>query len=145
MEENTEIAGKKVWAVAGGKGGTGKSILSANMGIALAKMGNKVILVDADLGAPNLHTCLNIRKPEFTLNDYLTKKVPNLESVLLDTPNENLKLISGGTELLGLANIHYQKKMKLIRNLEKLDAEFIIVDLGAGTAYNTLDFFNLSN
>ncbi len=145
MTYNSEIVKKKVWAVAGGKGGTGKSVISANLGIALASLGYRVILVDADLGAPNLHTCLNIKRPSFTLNDFLTNRVPDLKSILLDTPNNNLKLISGGIELLGLANIHYQRKMKLIRHLNKLGAEFIIVDLGGGTTYNTLDFFNLSN
>lgn len=145
MNGNPTITGKKIWAVAGGKGGTGKSVMSANTGIILSSMGYKVILVDADLGGPNLHTCLNIRRPNYTLNDFLNNKLPSLESTLLDTPNENLKLISGGTEILGIANIHYQKKMKLLRHLEKLGADFIIVDLGAGTAFNTLDFFNLSN
>jgi len=145
MTYNSEIVKKKVWAVAWGKGGTGKSVISANLGIALASLGYRIILVDADLGAPNLHTCLNIKRPSFTLNDFLTNKVPDLKSILLDTPNSNLKLISGGIELLGLANIHYQRKMKLIRHLDKLGAEFIIVDLGGGTTYNTLDFFNLSN
>ncbi len=145
MTYNSGIVKKKIWAVAGGKGGTGKSVISANLGIALAILGYRVVLVDADLGAPNLHTCLNIKRPSFTLNDFLTNKVPDLKSILLDTPNDNLKLISGGIELLGLANIHYQRKMKLIRHLDKLGAEFIIVDLGGGTTYNTLDFFNLSN
>ncbi len=145
MLNNYGIGGKRVWAVAGGKGGTGKTVISANIGIGLASLNHRVILVDADLGGPNLHTCLNIKRPNFTLNDFLNKKVPDLDSILLDTPNNNLKLISGGTEILGLANIQYQKKLKLIRHLEKLDAEFIIVDLGAGTSFNTIDFFNLSN
>ncbi len=145
MTSSSDIVGKKIWAVAGGKGGTGKSVISANIGIALASLGHKVILIDADLGAPNLHTCLNIRRPSFTLNDFLNKNVPDLNSILLETPNENLKLISGGSEILGLANIQHQKKMKMLRHLEKLDGEFIIVDLGAGTAYNTIDFFNISN
>ncbi|MCK4965503.1 P-loop NTPase [bacterium] len=145
MNGSPNIVGKKIWAVAGGKGGTGKSVMAANTGIILSSLGYKVILVDADLGGPNLHTCLNIRRPAYTLNDFLNNKLPALESTLLDTPNENLKLISGGTEILGIANIHYQKKLKLLRHLEKLDADFIIVDLGAGTAFNTIDFFNLSN
>ncbi len=49
----TETAnGKKLWAIGGGKGGIGKSIFTLGLGISLARLGKKVILMDADLGAP---------------------------------------------------------------------------------------------
>ncbi|MBA2406278.1 MAG: P-loop NTPase, partial [Bdellovibrionales bacterium] len=51
---------KKIWAVGGGKGGVGKSLVSANVAICLALMGNKVVAVDLDLGGANLHTCLGL-------------------------------------------------------------------------------------
>lgn len=136
---------KALWTVAGGKGGTGKSVVTANLGLALSTLGYNTIAVDADLGAANLHTCLNIRRPSVTLNDFLANKVNTLAAVLLDTPNEKLKLISGGSELLGIANLNYQKKMKFMRHLNTLNAHFILVDLGAGTGFNVLDFFLLSN
>jgi len=65
--------------------------------------------------------------------------------VLLPTRSDNLSLICGGSELIGLANLPYQRKEKLKRHINQLDADFILVDLGAGTAYNTLDFFVISN
>jgi len=136
---------KRIWAIAGGKGGTGKSVMAANLGVGLATLGYRTILVDADLGGANLHTCLNIRRPGVSLTDFLANRVANLVDVLLDTPNERLKLISGGSDLVGIANLPYQRKMKLIRHLDHLDAEMVIVDLGAGTSFNTLDFFMLSN
>lgn len=52
-----------IWAIAGGKGGTGKSVITANLGIVLSSLGKKVILIDGDLGGANLHICLNIRHP----------------------------------------------------------------------------------
>ena len=136
---------KSLWTVAGGKGGTGKSVLTANLGLGLSTLGYKTTLLDADLGGANLHTCLNIRRPSANLNDFLSKRVETLSDVLLETPNERLKLISGGSELIGIANLNYQKKKKLLRHMNTLDADFILVDLGAGTSYNTLDFFALSN
>jgi len=135
----------KVWAVAGGKGGTGKSVVAANLGIGLALFGNKVILIDADLGGANLHTVLNIRHPQYNLNDFITNEKANLKEILLDTPAKSLKLISGGSELVGVANIQHYKKAKLLRHILQLPADFIIVDLGAGQSFNTLDFFNISN
>lgn len=135
----------KVWAVAGGKGGTGKSVISANLGIALANIGYSVVLIDGDLGGANLHTVLNIRHPQYNLNDFLQNQKASLKDILLETPAKSLKLISGGSELIGIANIQHSKKTKLLRHIMMLPADFIIVDLGAGQSYNTLDFFNLSN
>ncbi len=134
-----------IWAIAGGKGGTGKSVITANLGIALASLGKKVILIDGDLGGANLHTCLNIRHPQANLNDFIVNDKKNLKDILLETPSEGLKLISGGSELVGVANLQHGKKTKLLRHILQLPADFIIVDLGAGQSYNTLDFFNLSN
>ncbi len=140
-----EATNKKVWTFAGGKGGTGKTAVTANIGVALATMGYRVILVDADLGGANLHTILNIKRPRVTLSDFINRRVENLSDILLDTPSENLRLISGGSDMVGLANIPYQTKVRLQKNLEMLEADYIMIDLGAGTNYNTLDFFVLSN
>ena len=142
LQENTA---KKVWTFAGGKGGTGKTAITANIGVALATMGYRVIVVDADLGGANLHTILNIKRPGLTLADFLNRRVNNLEEILLPTPSENLRLISGGSDMVGLANISYQSKVRLQKHLELLEADYILIDLGAGTSFNTLDFFVLSN
>ena len=140
-----EASEKKVWTMAGGKGGTGKTAMTANIGIALATMGYSIILVDADLGGANLHTILNIKRPNITLSDFINRRIDSLTEILLPTPSENLKLISGGSEMVGMANIPFQSKVRLQKHLEQLDADYIIIDLGAGTNYNTLDFFIMSN
>lgn len=140
-----EASNKKVWTFAGGKGGTGKTAMTANIGVALATMGYHVILVDADLGGANLHTILNIKRPRITLSDFISRRVENLSDILLDTPSENLRLISGGSDMVGLANIPFQTKQRLQKHLELLEADYILLDLGAGTNFNTLDFFVLSN
>ncbi len=142
LQETTD---KKVWTFAGGKGGTGKTALTANIGVALATMGYRVILVDADLGGANLHTILNIKRPQVTLSDFINRRINNLGDILLNTPSENLRLISGGSDMVGLANIPYQTKIRLQKHLETLEADYILLDLGAGTNFNTLDFFVLSN
>lgn len=142
LQEKTR---KRLWTFAGGKGGTGKTAMTANIGVALATMGYQVILVDADLGGANLHTILNIKHPKLTLSDFINKHINDLKDILLPTPSDNLKLISGGSDMVGLANIPYQSKVRLQKHLELLEADFILIDLGAGTNYNTLDFFIMSN
>lgn len=132
---------QKVWAIGGGKGGVGKSLVSANVSICLALMGYKVVTVDLDLGGANLHTCLGIPIPEKTLSDYLSKKVSNLNELVVPTPINNLYIISGAQDELGIANLKNMHKNKLLSKLNEIDADFVLFDLGAGTTFNTLDFF----
>ncbi|MBW1646045.1 MAG: P-loop NTPase [Deltaproteobacteria bacterium] len=131
----------RFWAVGGGKGGVGKSIVSLNLAYWLAKLGHQVILVDADLGGANLHTLLGIKFVNHTLADYLNRKVDSLDKITIDTPVNGLQLICGASDIVGLANPKYTQKMKLMRALQDLQADHLILDLGAGTDYNTLDFF----
>lgn len=143
-ESHSELpahSSKKIWAIGGGKGGVGKSLVSANVSICLALMGHKVVAVDLDLGGANLHTCLGLPIPQVTLSDYVSKKVSNFEDLLVSTPISNLKIISGAQDELGMANLKHMHKNQIIRKLHELDADYILFDLGAGTAFNTIDFF----
>jgi flagellar biosynthesis protein FlhG len=141
---DTKVPDTVIWPVAGGKGGTGKSTLTANMGVALSLLGYKVIIVDGDLGGADLHLFFDQVSPPRSLGTFLTREVDTLQDVLLPTPNENLRIICGGSELVGMANLSYAAKAKLIRHIRSLDADFVLIDLGAGSAYNTLDIFTLS-
>lgn len=132
---------KKIWAIGGGKGGVGKSLVSANVAICLALMGHKVVAVDLDLGGANLHTCLGLPIPQVTLSDYVSRKVTDFKDLLVSTPISNLKIISGAQDELGMANLKHMHKTQIIRKLHELDADYILFDLGAGTAFNTIDFF----
>jgi len=93
----------RIYAVASGKGGVGKSVLSASLGVGLAAMGKEVILIDADLGGANLHTCMGMLEPRYTLFDFYSLEKETLADIVLTTPVENLRLISGGCGTLGLA------------------------------------------
>lgn len=132
---------KKIFAVGGGKGGVGKTLLTASLGIGLASTGKKVIIVDADLGGANLHTCMGILEPDYTFYHFYTLQRDSLADIALDTPIENLKLISGACGTLGLANPRFSQKLRFINELKKLNADYIILDLGAGASYNVIDFF----
>lgn len=135
---------KTIWSVGGGKGGVGKSITTANIGCALAMKGKEVVLVDADLGGANLHTYFGIKYPPKGLDDFLKGRSASLEDVAIETQVKGLRLISGAGEFLGIANPAYAQKQKLLAHIKKIEAEYIIVDLGAGTSYNVLDFFGIS-
>lgn len=136
---------KQVWAIGGGKGGVGKSLIAANLAISLARTGAKVCAIDLDLGCANLHTCLGVEIPQVTLSDFFSKREPDINKVLVPTPIRNLSIISGAQDAIGVANLKHTQKSKLLQQLHALDVDHLIFDLGAGTAYNTLDFFLSSN
>jgi flagellar biosynthesis protein FlhG len=128
-------------AVAGGKGGVGKTVITASLGVGLASLGYQVVMVDADLGGANLHTVMGILEPAHTFFDFYTTQVESLKDVVLETPVKNLGLISGACGTLGLANPKYYQKQRFIRELRTIPAEFLLLDLGAGSSYNVIDFF----
>lgn len=131
----------QIWAVGGGKGGVGKSTVSTLLAFWLARMGNKTILMDVDLGGANIHTFMGIKSPPRTLNDFIAKRYDSLEDISIETEVENLRIICGASDILTLANPHVAQKAKIIQNLPKLDAKYVVLDLGAGTSFNVLDFF----
>lgn len=135
----------KIFAIGGGKGGAGKSVISTITAFWLARMGNRTILIDVDLGGANLHTLLGIKSPARTLNDFITRKFESLEEICIDTGEKNLRLISGASDVLSLANPHFSQKVKLITHLSRLDADYVVLDLGAGTSFNVLDFFLIAH
>ncbi|HHM23452.1 MAG TPA: DUF4339 domain-containing protein [Bacteroidetes bacterium] len=130
-----------ILAVGGGKGGVGKTAVVVSMGVTLASMGKKVILVDADLGGANLHSYLGIDDPRYTFYDFYTGKKDSLEEIVLETPIENLFFISGASGTLGLANPKYAQKVRFIKQLRHLPADYILLDLGAGSSFSVIDFF----
>lgn len=135
----------KLLAIGGGKGGIGKSFISANLAVSLAKMGYSVALVDLDFGAANLHTCLGIPCPKVSLFDFVSSNVEGLEEVGVATGVPNLTLFGGGQEFWQQVRPQSIQKIRLITRLQKLNAHYVILDLGAGTHVNTLDFFIYSH
>lgn len=130
-----------IWAIGGGKGGVGKSVITANMAIRLAQMGKRCVAMDVDLGGANLHTVIGMPSPDYTLSDFIRKKVGNLSDVMTPTPVPNLWIISGSKALMDMANPKHTQKEKMIRHLSLLDVDHILLDLGSGSGFNILDFF----
>ena len=131
----------KIYPIGGGKGGVGKSFISASLGALIASHGKKVALIDLDLGASNLHTFLGLPAPENGLNRYLNRTTQQLESAAIPTHVSNLSFISSCHCSMEIANLFYAQKIKLINAIKQLPFDYVFMDLGAGTNFNTLDFF----
>jgi flagellar biosynthesis protein FlhG len=131
--------------VASGKGGVGKTVFTANIGVSLARAGKTVILADLDLGGSNLHTALGEKNDKSGIGNYIYKQERSLESLLVETDERRLFFIPGDSLLPGTANLPYFRKVKIIKELGELTADFVILDLGSGSSYNTIDFFLTSS
>ena len=112
------------------------------MGISLTQLGFRVAIVDLDLGGANAHTCLGMNTEKLpSISDFFEQGMRHLSSILQPTPVPNLFVIAGTSDILSIANLPYARKRKLIQKIHTLPMDYIILDLGAGTTFNTLDFF----
>lgn len=129
--------------IASGKGGVGKSLLSANLAIALGQQGKRVVLVDLDLGASNLHLVIGQRPGKASLGSWFTDKT-DFKDIIQPTDYQNVSFIAGDSQIPDLTSLKYSQKVRLIRNLKNINTDYLILDLGAGTHQFILDMFLLS-
>ncbi len=133
-------------SVASGKGGVGKSVVSANLALALAKRGHQVVLADLDVGGADAHIMFGELNPSVTLTDFLNKRVDRLnEAAIPVTVHPNLRLIAGTGETLATANMAYARKKRLMKQFRDLEADITVIDIGAGTNLHALDFFLMAD
>lgn len=127
--------------VAGGKGGIGKSIIAANIAVTLAKQGHQVVAMDLDLGASNLHAILGIKNSEKNIMNFASNHHISLEDMITDTRYAGTKIICGAANIAGAADIPASQKLRIIHNIETLQCDYVILDLGGGSSFNVTDFF----
>ncbi|MDR1277681.1 MAG: P-loop NTPase [Treponema sp.] len=136
----------RIIPIASGKGGVGKSLVAANLGVAFAQAGQRVVLADLDLGASNLHLVLGQQSPRMGIGTFLNDTKSNFNDVIMDSDVRGLRFIPGDTEIPGTANLKVSQIKALVRRLLalKTETDILILDLGAGTHQSILDFFLLS-
>lgn len=134
---------KRFITIGGGKGGVGKSIVASNLALAIAQTGARVVLVDCDLGAANQHVLFGVDRPKPGIQGLLDRKIDALGEGLTPTPHPNLHLVAGTGAAMGAANINHGEKQRIIRRIRSIDADVILIDVGAGVSFNVLDFFEI--
>ncbi len=129
-------------SVGSGKGGVGKSVISSNIAYLLANSGHTVTLVDLDAGGADIHILMGEFQPRFSLTDFIEKKVATLDEVAQRLDGfARLRMIAGTGDSLQTANMPAATRAKLLRHLRRIESDIVVVDVGAGTHFNTLDFF----
>jgi len=134
----------KIWAIGGGKGGTGKTFVTSAMGTYIAGKGKRVILIDIDIGGANLHSFLGISRPKKSLTDFFEAGA-SLDKLAVKTGIDNMSLITGDIHSLASDNIKFTQKLKLFRHIMKLNKHYVIIDLGGGSHNNTIDTFLMAD
>ena len=145
MAEGVQPRKARAVAIASGKGGVGKTVITANLSLSLAQQfgtrNRPVVAIDLDLGCGNLNSCLGVRSPNGTINSFLARKVPSLRHILTPTPQKHLHMIcssySGSPEMALTDSL----KKNLLDEASALEASWVLMDLGAGTSGDVLDLF----
>lgn len=129
----------RVITVTSGKGGVGKSNTAINLAIWMRKMGQRVIILDADFGLANIEIMFGT-VPKHNLCD-LIYQGKNIKEIITWGPGD-IGFISGGSGIAGLSNLSRDYLIYIIQNLAQLDeiADVIIVDTGAGISDAVLEF-----
>jgi flagellar biosynthesis protein FlhG len=131
--------GIRVLSVTSGKGGVGKSNVVANLAMALAAQGKKVLIIDADLGVGNIDVLLGL-SPQYNLNHVLSGEKALSEIIVEAAPG--IKLIPAGSGVQEYTSLGQHEKLKLLDELDMLEEEFdiMIIDTEAGISENVTYF-----
>ena len=145
MTANAKSGAKaKVLAVTSGKGGVGKTFFSANLAAALAQRGERVLVLDADLGLANLDVVLNLH-PKITLHDVFTGKA-TLEDAILPAPG-GFSVLLAGSGLVEYSRLTPQVREQLVEIIGRVTPRFdrILLDTGAGISDVVLHAISLAD
>jgi flagellar biosynthesis protein FlhG len=130
----------RVFSVTSGKGGVGKTAVVTNVALALARMGKKVLIMDADLGLANIDVSFGLT-PRYTLADFFASS-RDLSEILIDGPG-GLRILPAGSGEQALTSLDGPQRMRFVQALQALDEEFdvILIDTEAGISRN-VTYFN---
>ncbi|GMO35444.1 MAG: MinD/ParA family protein [Termitinemataceae bacterium] len=128
----------RIITVASGKGGVGKTNMSVNMALAYARLGKKVIVMDADLGLANVNVMLKMI-PKWNLY-HVIRKQKTMKEILVET-EYGISIVAGASGFSKIANLDEEERQNFIDEMNTLsNADIIIIDTSAGVSVNVLDF-----
>ena len=134
----------KVISLTSGKGGVGKSTLTANISYLLTQKGLNIAVLDADIGLANMQVLFNI-KPSCTFFDYIESKV-NLEDILLPTQYDNITLCAGKSGYEYSNNTNSLVLSRVVNEIVSLNRfDILLIDTGAGINEYVQEFLDISD
>ena len=136
---DSEERGARVLAVTSGKGGVGKTNISVNLAVALAKLGKRVVLIDVDIGLSNADVLLNVQ-PRFHLGHVLSGEVAPLEALV--STDYGVFLLPGSSGTVSISDLTQSERDFLVDSFRRIEtyADYVIIDTGAGISRNVVQF-----
>jgi flagellar biosynthesis protein FlhG len=143
VESSPPQKASRIISVSSGKGGVGKTNIAINLALAYAKLGKKVIVLDADLGLANVNVVLGVI-PRYNLY-HLIRQQKKMRDILLDT-TYGIQIVAGASGFSKIANLSEEERKGFIEELYELSsADIIIIDTSAGVSNNVLTFVAASD
>ncbi|HEY8925923.1 MAG TPA: MinD/ParA family protein [Polyangia bacterium] len=129
----------KVYAVTSGKGGVGKTNITANLATVMARAGKRVLVIDADLGLANTEIIMGV-KPRYHFGDLITRGL-SIEDVMVECPGGAM-LLPAGSGVASLTHLTDEQKMRFVEAVDPLEEMFdvVLIDSGAGIGENVIFF-----
>ena len=129
----------KVYAVTSGKGGVGKTNITANLATVMARAGKRVLVIDADLGLANTEIIMGV-KPRYHFGDLITRGL-SIEDVMVECPGGAM-LLPAGSGVAALTHLTDDQKMRFVEAVDPLEDMFdvVLIDSGAGIGENVIFF-----
>ena len=139
IKANSQLPLARVITVTSGKGGVGKSNTAINLAVQLQKLGQRVVILDADFGLANIEIMFGAI-PRHNLSDLIYQGM-QMKDIITQGPMD-IGFISGGSGIAGMANLNRDSLDYIVMKLRELDemADIVIVDTGAGISDAVLEF-----
>ncbi len=137
-------SGPKIWTLASGKGGVGKSFISSSLGITLSKLGYSVALIDCDFTGANLHTSLGLMPSHLSIRQYFEGE-KKLSECIIPTPIPHLSLVQGLWDSWAPIEIRQADLYRLVNDAKKIDVDFVLFDLGPGASTENLILYGAAD
>ncbi len=130
----------RVYSITSGKGGVGKTAVTANTAVTLAKMGKSVLILDADLGLANIDVVFGLA-PQYNLNHFFSGE-HELEDIIVEGPY-GIKILPAGSGIQNFTRLDGHSKMRLLDGLDAMqhDFDYVLIDTEAGISEN-VTYFN---
>ncbi len=134
----------KIWAVASGKGGVGKTFVTSSLAICLSKMGHTVVIVDLDLSGANVHTTFGLAPSSDSIRHFFEGS-KTLQDLVIPTSIPRVSYIQGFWDAWTPTDISVEQIQHLAPEIRKLKADIVLVDFGAGALASHLEMLKLAD
>lgn len=140
----SEKAPAKIWTIASGKGGVGKTFVTSSLAICLSKMGYSVTIVDLDLSGANIHTTFGLSPSSESIRHFFEGS-KTLQQLTIPTAIPRVSYIQGFWDAWAPTDISVEQICHLVPEMRKLNSDFVLVDLGAGALASHLEMLKLTD